>query len=98
MTQITPDAIAPDAALIRHLAEAAIAALPEPYRAAAALVACGSRILPTPNSWRRWKSTTPIDLTGLYDGVPLTEKSVTDQTHAARSDISVPPPDPGRMD
>jgi predicted Zn-dependent protease with MMP-like domain len=39
----------------------------------------------------------PFELTGLYDGVPLTEKSVMDQPNAARCDLAVPPRDPRRM-
>ena len=38
-----------------------------------------------------------FDLTGLYDGIPLTEKSVMDQPHGARHDLAFPSPDPRRM-
>lgn len=79
MTQMQPDAIAPDADLIRQLAEAAIAGLPEPFRAAAALVALRVEDFADPAILDSLQIADPLDLTGLYDGVPLTEKSLTDQ-------------------
>ena len=74
-----PDAIAPDADLIRQLAEAAIAGLPEPFRSAALLVALRIEDFADPEILAALEIDDPHDLTGLYDGVPLTEKSVTDQ-------------------
>ena len=79
MTQMPPDAIAPDAALIRQLAEAAIATLPEPYRAAAGLIALRIEDVADPEILAALDIDDPLELTGLYDGVPLTEKSVSDQ-------------------
>ena len=79
MTQMQPDAIAPDADLIRQLAEAAIAGLPEPFRAAAALVALRVEDFADPEILTALQIDDPHELTGLYDGVPLTEKSLTDQ-------------------
>ena len=79
MTQMQPDAIAPDADLIRQLAEAAMAGLPEPFRAAAALVALRVEDFADPEILKALEIADPYDLTGLYDGVPLTEKSLTDQ-------------------
>ena len=79
MTQMQPDAIAPDAALIRALAEAAIAGLPEPFRTAAGLVALRIEDYADPEILNALQIDDPHDLTGLYDGTPLTEKSVTDQ-------------------
>ncbi|MBC7739289.1 MAG: metallopeptidase family protein [Candidatus Saccharibacteria bacterium] len=79
MTQMPLDAIAPDAALIRHLAEAAIATLPEPYRAAAGLIALRIEDVADPEILVALDIDDPLELTGLYDGVPLTEKSVSDQ-------------------
>ena len=79
MTQMPPDAIAPDAALIRQLAEAAIATLPPPYRAAAALIALRIEDVADPEMLADLGIDDPLDLTGLYDGVPLTAKSVSDQ-------------------
>lgn len=79
MTQMQPDAIAPDADLIRQLAEAAIASLPEPFRAAASLVALRVEEFADPALLEALGVDDPYDLTGLYDGTPLTEKSLTDQ-------------------
>lgn len=79
MSQMQPDAIAPDADLIRQLAEAAIAGLPEPFRSAALLVALRIEDFADPEILAALEIDDPHDLTGLYDGVPLTEKSVTDQ-------------------
>ena len=79
MTQTPPDAIAPDAALIRQLAEAAIATLPDAYRAAAALIALRIEDVADPDILAALDIDDPLELTGLYDGVPLTEKSVSDQ-------------------
>ena len=79
MTQMPPDAIAPDAALIRHLAETAIASLPEPFRSAASLVALRVEDFADAELLQALEIDDPFDLTGLYDGVPLTEKSVSDQ-------------------
>ncbi len=79
MTQMSPNAIAPDAEMIEALARAAIAALPEPYRAAAALVALRVEDFADPELLEALVIEDPFELTGLYDGTPLTEKSVTDQ-------------------
>jgi len=78
MTQISPDAIAPDNDLIETLAHAAIAGLPEPYRAAAALVVLRVQDFAEPEVLGALGIDDPFDLTGLYDGTPLTERSVTD--------------------
>jgi predicted Zn-dependent protease with MMP-like domain len=79
MTLTPPEAIAPDAELIATLAAEAIAALPEPYRAAAALVALRVEDFADPEILEALEIEDPFELTGLYDGVPITEKSVTDQ-------------------
>jgi predicted Zn-dependent protease with MMP-like domain len=79
MTQMSPDAIAPDNDLIQHLAEAAILALPAPYRAAAALVALRVQDLADPEILAALEIDDPFELTGLYDGTPLTGKSFGDQ-------------------
>ena len=79
MTQISPDAIAPDNDLIHTLAEAAILTLPEPYRAAAALVALRIQDLADPEILAALAIDDPFELTGLYDGTPLTEKSFAEQ-------------------
>ena len=79
MAQISHDAIAPDEALIRALAEAAIATLPEPYRAAAGLVALRVQDFADPELLAALDIEDAYELTGLYDGVPVTEKSFADQ-------------------
>ena len=79
MTQISPDAIAPDNDLIQALAEAAITTLPDPYRAAAGLVALRVQDFADPEILEALAIDDPFELTGLYDGTPLTEKSVADQ-------------------
>ena len=65
--------------MIRHLAEAAIASLPEPFRSAANLVALRVEEFADAELLQALEIEDPYDLTGLYDGVPLTEKSVSDQ-------------------
>lgn len=70
---------APDAAMIDRLARAAIAALPDPWRTAAAAVALRVDEMPTDEMLDDLGMDDPFELTGLYDGTPLTEKSVTDQ-------------------
>ena len=79
MTQMSPDAIAPDNDLIQALAEATIQTLPDPYRAAALLVALRVQDLADPEILDALDIEDPFDLTGLYDGTPLTEKSLAEQ-------------------
>lgn len=79
MTLMSPDAIAPDAELIRQLVQTAISTLPDPYRAAAALVALRVEEFADPEILEALQIDDPYELTGLYDGTPLTERSVTDQ-------------------
>ena len=74
-----PDAIAPDAALIEALALTAIAALPEAYRAAAQAIALRVIDFATDEMVESLGVDDPFDLTGMYDGIPLTERSVMDQ-------------------
>lgn len=70
---------APDAAFILALAEAAIASLPEAFRAAARLVALRVEDFVPDDYFEDLGLEDPYELTGLYQGIPLTEKSVTDQ-------------------
>ena len=74
-----PDAIAPDAALLEALALTAIAALPEAYRAAAQAIALRVIDFATDEMVESLGVDDPFDLTGMYDGIPLTERSVMDQ-------------------
>jgi predicted Zn-dependent protease with MMP-like domain len=73
------DVTAPDAGEIEALARAAIAGLPEAYRRPAAEVALRVEDWPTDDVLDDLGIEDAYDLTGLYDGIPLTEKSVMDQ-------------------
>lgn len=79
MTRAAPDSIAPDAAFFEELAQSAIGSLPDPYRTAAREVALRIEDFADPDLLEAMGLTDPFDLTGLYDGVPLTEKSFSDQ-------------------
>ena len=79
MTQTPASAIAPDTDLIRQLATDAIATLPAPFRAAAALVALRVEDFADPEILEALQIDDPYDLTGLYDGTPIPEKSTSDQ-------------------
>jgi len=78
-TQDQAEACAPDAALIERLALDAVAALPPPWRAAAAAVVLRIEDFAPEAMLAEMAIDDPFDLTGLYDGIPLTEKSVLDQ-------------------
>jgi len=79
MTRPAPDSIAPDAAFLMDLAQAAIADLPAPYRVVAEAVALRIEDFADPAVLEALGIADPFELTGLYDGVPLPEKSFTDQ-------------------
>ncbi|MFN3938177.1 MAG: metallopeptidase family protein [Gemmobacter sp.] len=70
---------APSAELIEELALAALQALPAEFRAAASGVAIRVEELADDDMLDDLGLEDPFELTGLYDGVPLTEKSVSDQ-------------------
>ena len=81
-TEIPPEAentLAPDAALIERLAHGAVIDLPEPWRAAATQVALRIEDFAPQDILDAMQIDDPFELTGLYDGIPLTEKSVADQ-------------------
>ncbi|MEL6167554.1 MAG: metallopeptidase family protein [Pseudomonadota bacterium] len=73
------DQNAPDLAAIEGLAEAAMEALPEAYRAAARGVALRIEDFASKAMLIEVGMSDPFELTGLYDGIPLTQKSVADQ-------------------
>ncbi len=73
------DRHAPDLAAIEALAEAALAALPKPFAAAATGVALRVEEFAPDDMLDAMGMEDGYDLTGLYDGIPLTEKSVMDQ-------------------
>ncbi len=73
------DRTAPDAADIEAMAQATIAALPEPFRVHAETVVLRVVDFAAAEVLREMEIDDPFSLTGLYDGVPLTEKSVAHQ-------------------
>ena len=73
------DTIAPDAADIEAMAIAAIEALPEQFRNAAKEVALRIEDFAGKEILEDLGIDDPTELTGLYDGIPLTERSVSDQ-------------------
>jgi predicted Zn-dependent protease with MMP-like domain len=79
MTRPAPDAIAPDVLLIEQLAREAVIALPEPFRAAATQIVLRVEDFASEEVIEALGCDGPYDLTGLYEGIPLTEKSVSHQ-------------------
>lgn len=79
MSQDWTDRCAPDLATFEELALAARDALPEPYRGAARQVAIRVEDFAEDGVLDEMGLEDPFELTGLYDGTPLTEKSVMDQ-------------------
>ena len=76
---IWTDATAPDAADIEAMALATIEAMPEAFRAAARSIAFRTEDLASDDQLDGLGIDDPFELTGMYDGIPLTEKSVADQ-------------------
>ena len=70
---------APDLATFEALAEAARAALPEPFRSAAREVAIRVEDFADDEMLDEMDIEDSFQLTGLYDGTPLTQKSAFDQ-------------------
>ena len=82
MTNPSADVVAPSLALIETLAREAIATLPEPWRGPATQVVLRVEDFPSEEILHAMDLEDPFELTGLYEGTPLTEKSVSDQpTH-----------------
>ncbi len=75
------DLVAPSAEDIERLARATLNALPEAFRPAAREVAL--RVEEFAPDWMLsdMEIEDPFELTGLYDGIPMTGKSVSDQPH-----------------
>ena len=73
---------APDLDQIEALARVAVAALPEPHRDRAQAVALRVEDFADDDLLDEMEIDDPFGLTGLYDGIPLTEKSVMDQPAA----------------
>lgn len=61
---------------IADMARATVAGLPDPFRKAAELVVLQVVDWPSDDMLDELGIDDPLDLTGLYDGIPLTEKSV----------------------
>ncbi|MFN3823148.1 MAG: metallopeptidase family protein [Pseudorhodobacter sp.] len=79
MTQLPENAFAPDLEMIERLAHGAVTALPEPWRSAAVQVALRIEDFASDEILEAMQIDDPFELTGLYEGIPLTEKSVMDQ-------------------
>ena len=79
MTDNATKFYAPDAALIEVLAEDAIARLPAAFRLAAGQVVLRVEDFVSDENLEEMGLEDPYELTGLYQGIPLTEKSVADQ-------------------
>ena len=73
------EATAPDAADIEQMALEVVETLPAAFRDHARSVALRVEDLATEELLNDMGIDDPFGLTGLYDGVPLTEKSVADQ-------------------
>lgn len=74
-----PKFYAPDLALIEALALSALAGLPETYRRAANEIVLRIEDFVSDDHLEDMGLEDPYELTGLYQGTPLTEKSVSDQ-------------------
>lgn len=70
---------APDLALFEQLAHGAVISLPQPWRDIATKVALRVVDFPPDDMLEAMDLNDPYELTGLYEGTPLTEKSVMDQ-------------------
>jgi predicted Zn-dependent protease with MMP-like domain len=79
MTDDWTDALPPDLAAFEAIAHAALVALPAPFYAAARGVVLRVEDFAPDAMLEDLGMTDPFGLTGLYDGIPLTEKSVMDQ-------------------
>lgn len=73
------DLIAPGLDSFVALADAALAAIPAPYAAAARMIAIRIEDFAPEHILAEMAIDDPFEITGLYDGIPLTEKSVMDQ-------------------
>lgn len=79
MTNPSPDSIAPSLALLEQLAQEAISTLPEPFREPATHIRLRIEEFPDEDMLDELQIDDAFELTGLYDGIPLTEKSTADQ-------------------
>jgi predicted Zn-dependent protease with MMP-like domain len=79
MTDPAAESHAPSLAFIEQLAHETIASLPAPFREPATHIRIRVEDFPEDEMVAELDLDDPFDLTGLYDGIPLTEKSVSDQ-------------------
>jgi predicted Zn-dependent protease with MMP-like domain len=79
MTNPSADSIAPSLALIEQLAHETISTLPDPFRAPATHIRLRIEDFPDEELVEEMGLNDPFELTGLYEGIPLTEKSTSDQ-------------------
>jgi predicted Zn-dependent protease with MMP-like domain len=79
MTNPSPDSIAPSLAVIEQLAHEAISTLPDPFREPATHIRLRIEEFPDQDMLDELQIDDAFELTGLYDGIPLTEKSTADQ-------------------
>ena len=73
------DLTAPDAARMEAMARDALAALPPEFATHAQDITIHVAEVPPEDVLDELQIDDPFELTGIYDGVPLTEKSVSDQ-------------------
>ena len=67
-----------DLAAFEEMAQRAIESFPEPFRRSAAEVLVEVVDWPPEDVLTEMEIDNPLDLTGLYEGIPLTERSVSD--------------------
>jgi predicted Zn-dependent protease with MMP-like domain len=79
MTNPSPDSLAPSLAFLEALAHEAVATLPDPFRDPATQVRLRVEEMPDDEMLEELGIDDAFELTGLYDGIPLTEKSTADQ-------------------
>jgi predicted Zn-dependent protease with MMP-like domain len=79
MTEPDRTSTPPDLALIESLAHEAVAALPEPFARYARDVVIRVEEMAGDAVLEEVGCESGYDLTGLYQGIPLTEKSISDQ-------------------
>ena len=79
MSDTAADAHAPSLDLIESLAREAIETLPDPWREPASHVVLRVEDFPAEEMLDGLDLNDPFELTGLYEGIPLTEKSVSEQ-------------------
>jgi predicted Zn-dependent protease with MMP-like domain len=79
MTNPPASSIAPTLALIEQLAHEAVSTLPDPFREPATHIRLRIEEFPEDDMVEELGLNDPFELTGLYEGIPLTEKSLADQ-------------------